>query len=168
MSFEWSDLGKTVASAAPLLGGVVGGPLGAGIGSVIASVFGVDNEPDAINQAIKADPNAAVKLREIELNHKVELENIALKQTQAELADKQNARAEHKDSYMPAVLSLSLSLVIAGIIYMLFYMEPPEGSREVLFMLLGVVIKEWGSAMQFWFGTTRSSQAKTAMMANGK
>ena len=161
---EWSDLGKTVASAAPLLGGVVGGPLGAGIGSIKASVFGVENDPDTISAAIKADPNAAIKLREIELNHKSKLEDIAFKVTQAELADKANARSEHKDSYMPAVLSCTLSLVIVGIIYLLFYSEPPEGSRDVLFMVLGVVIKEWGGSMQYWFGTTRSSQSKTKML----
>lgn len=164
MSFEWSDLGKTIASAAPLLGGVVGGPLGAGVGSIIASVFGVDNDAQAINAAIKSDPNAAVKLREIELNHKSTLEGLSVRQLAIELQDKQDAREKHKDSYMPAVLSCALSLVVTGIIYLLFYSEPPEGSREVLFMLLGVVIKEWGSAMQFWFGTTRSSQAKTVMI----
>ena len=141
MSFDWSDLGKTVASAAPLLGGVVGGPLGAGIGSIIASVFGVENEPNAIDAAIKSDPNAAIKLREIELTHKEKLEDIALKTLQSELADKQNARQEHKDSYMPAVLSCVLSLVIIGIIYLLFYLEPPEGSRDVLFIVRCAVRK---------------------------
>lgn len=161
---DWSDLGKTVASAAPLLGGVVGGPLGAGIGSIIASAFGVENEPNAIDAAIKSDPNAAVKLREIELSHKEKLEELAIKLTSLELADKQNARSEHKDSYMPAVLSCVLSLVIIGIIYLLFYLEPPEGSRDVLFIVLGAVMKEWGSAMQFWFGTTRSSQKKTSLL----
>lgn len=164
MSFEWSDLGKTVASAAPLLGGVVGGPLGAGIGSIIASVFGVEDTPSAINAAINADPDAAVKLRKIELDHKTDLERIVLDTTKAELADKQNARENHKHSLMPAILSCVLSLVIVGIIYLLFYLEPPEGSRDVLFMVLGVVIKEWGGAMQYWFGTTRSSAEKSRVL----
>ena len=164
MKINWSDLGKTVASAAPLLGGVIGGPLGSGIGSIIASAFGVADSPDAISEAIKADPGAAIKLRKIELDHKSELEGIALETTRLELADKNNARENNKHSIMPAVLSGVLSAVIVGIIYLLFYSEPPAGSRDVLFMVLGVVIKEWGGAMQYWFGTTRSSAEKSRII----
>ena len=157
---DWSKLGKTIAGFAPMLGGVVGGPAGAGIGSVIASVFGVENEPDKILQAINADPKAAVKLKEIELNNKTELERIAMQMATVEIADKQNARKEHKHSFMPAVLSILLSVVIIGIIYLLFYTPVPTESKDVLFVILGAVMKEWGSAMQFWFGTTRSSANK--------
>ena len=157
---DWSDLGKTIAGFAPLLGGVVGGPAGAGIGSIIASAFGVEDEPSAIAKAIASDPGAAIKLKEIELNNKVDLERIALDVVKTELADKQNARLNHKHSNMPAILSGVLSLVIVGIIYLLFYSPVPEGSKDVLFMLLGVVVKEWGGAMQYWFGTTRSSANK--------
>ena len=157
---DWSGLGKTIAGFAPLLGGVVGGPAGAGIGSIIASVFGVEDKPDAIARAIANDPEAAIKLKKIELDHKVELERIALETAKAEIADKQNARKENKHSNMPAILSFVLSIVIIGIIYLLFYTTVPEGSKDVLFMLLGVVVKEWGGAMQYWFGTTRSSANK--------
>lgn len=161
---DWKELGKSVAKYAPLLGGVVGGPAGAGIGGIIASALGVENDPLSISEAIKADPNIAVKLREIELNHKADLERIALETTKAELADKQNARDNHKHSGMPAILSVALSLVIVVIIYLLFYSEPPTGSKDVLFMVLGVVIKEWGGSMQYWFGTTRSSAEKSRLI----
>ena len=157
---SWSELGKTIAGYAPLLGGVVGGPAGASIGSMIASKFGVENKPDQIANAINSDPEAAIKLRSIELDNKTELEKIAMELARSEIADKQNARKENKHSVMPAVLSGVLSLIIVGIIYMLFYTVVPEGSKDVLFMLLGVVVKEWGGAMQYWFGTTRSSANK--------
>ena len=157
---DWSDLGKTIAGFAPLLGGVVGGPAGAGIGSIIASAFGAEDEPSAIAKAIASDPEAAIKLKKIELDNKVDLERIALEVVKTELADKQNARLNHKHSNMPAILSGVLSMVIVGIIYLLFYSPVPEGSKDVLFMLLGVVVKEWGGAMQYWFGTTRSSANK--------
>ena len=157
---SWSELGKTIAGYAPLLGGVVGGPAGGAIGSVIASAFGVEDKPDQLAHAIKSDPEAAIKLRKIELDNKTELEKIAMELARSEIADKQNARKENKHSVMPAVLSGVLSLIIVGIIYMLFYTVVPEGSKDVLFMLLGVVVKEWGGAMQYWFGTTRSSANK--------
>jgi len=157
---NWSELGKTIAGYAPLLGGVVGGPAGAGIGSVIASAFGVEDNPNAVLNAIKKDPQAAIKLKKIELDHKVELEKITLKMAKIEIGDKQNARVNNKHSNMPAVLSVVLTIFIIGIVSALFYTEPPEGAREVLFMLLGVVIKEWSNSLHYWYGTTRSSANK--------
>lgn len=158
---NWSDLGKNIAKFAPLLGGVVGGPAGSAIGSIIASEFGVEDKPEAVFNAVKNSPDAAVKLRKIELNNKTELERIKMEQAKTEIADKQNARVNNKHSMMPAILSCVLSLVIVGIIYLLFYTPVPEGSKDVLLVILGVVVKEWGGAMQYWFGTTRSSQDKT-------
>lgn len=160
---NWSELGKKVADYAPLLGGALG-PVGAGVGALIASEFGTENTPDAINSFMTDNPEVQVKLREIELTHKTKLQQIKLETLQAELGDKANARQAHHQSKMPACLSIGLTVLIALLVFLLFYVNVPEGSREVLFMLLGVVVKEWGSAMQFWFGTTRSSADKTRLM----
>ena len=157
---KWSELGEKIAGFAPLLGSAVGGPAGGAIGTLVASAFGSENEPDAIMTAINANPEAAIKLKTIELDNKTELQRIALETAKAEIADKQNARKENKHSKMPATLSIVLSLVIVAIIWLLFYTQVPEGSKDVLFMLLGVVVKEWGGAMQYWFGTTRSRANK--------
>lgn len=160
---NWSDLGKKVADFAPLLGSALG-PVGAGVGALISSEFGTENTPDAINSFITGNPEAQVKLREIELTHKSQLQKIKLETLQAELSDKANARQAHRQSKMPAYLSIGLTVLIAALVFLLFYVDVPSGSREVLFMLLGVVVKEWGSAMQFWFGTTRSSEDKTRLL----
>ena len=55
-------------------------------------------------------------------------------------------------------------MIVFVIVGLLFYTEPPEGAREVLFMLLGVVVKEWGGAMQYWYGTTRGSSDKNRLI----
>lgn len=160
---NWAELGKKVADFAPLLGSALG-PIGSGVGALIASEFGTENTPEAISAHMIGNPESKVKLREIELSHKAELQKLAVENTRIELADKANARSAHKQSFMPAALSVGLTVLIAVIVSMLFWVDVPSGSREVMFMLLGVVIKEWGSAMQYWFGTTRSSQDKTRMM----
>ncbi len=160
---NWSELGKKVADYAPLLGSALG-PVGAGVGALISSEFGTENTPDAIGTFLKGNPEAQVKLKEIELAHKAQLQEIKLQTLQAELGDKANARQAHSQSKMPAYLSIGLTVLIALLVFLLFYVDVPTGSREVLFMLLGVVVKEWGSAMQFWFGTTRSSADKTRLM----
>jgi len=73
---QWKDVGKVVGEFAPLLGDLLPIP-GAGIaGRLISSALGVENTPDAIHAAIKADPEAAIKLA------KIESENEALLQQQ--------------------------------------------------------------------------------------
>ena len=105
-----------------------------------------------------------MRLTEAEHEKEIKLAELTQAQLQTEADDKKNARSEHKLSLMPAMLSLLLTCFIAGIVFLLFYVEMPEGSKEVLFMLLGIVVKEWGGAMQFWFGTTRGSEEKTRLL----
>jgi K+-sensing histidine kinase KdpD len=105
-----------------------------------------------------------MRLTEAEHDKEIKLAELTQAQLQTEADDKKNARAEHKLSLMPAMLSLLLTCFIAGIVFLLFYVEMPEGSKEVLFMLLGIVVKEWGGAMQYWFGTTRGSEEKTRLL----
>ena len=98
---DWSKVVNLVKTSAPLLGTVIGGPAGTVVGglaggavSLIAQAFGIEetDNPDKIYEAIKADPESAIKLREIELNNKIELQKIALQLDRAYLQDTQNAR----------------------------------------------------------------------------
>ena len=84
---EWSDLGETIAGMAPMLGSAFG-PGGTIIGSLISSAFGGkgDEGPDELAAMIAADPQAAIKLREIESNNKVELEKLIIQGRANELA----------------------------------------------------------------------------------
>jgi len=85
---EWSDLGSSLASIAPILGGAVGGPGGAAIGSLISNMFGgkPDDSPEQLARLIEADPQAAVKLKELEYTHKVDLERLIIQGRSNELA----------------------------------------------------------------------------------
>lgn len=86
MNIDWSSIKSVVAEASPLLGTLIGGPAGATVGSMIASALGVDNHPDAVAQALKTDPQAAIKLRQMELDNKVELQKLAVQAESNRLA----------------------------------------------------------------------------------
>lgn len=90
----FDKLRGAVSKAAPLLGTALGSPL-AGIAiSLISSVFGgASNDPDDLLKRISADPEAALKLKQLQLTHEKELKQIALDEYQAQLGDLQNARA---------------------------------------------------------------------------
>lgn len=73
---DWKDLGKVVGSVAPILGTLIGGPAGTAVGALIASALGTSNTPDAVQQALQTNPDAAVKLAQIEKDRQVELQNL--------------------------------------------------------------------------------------------
>ena len=62
----WDKIKDVVGSVAPVAGSLLGGPAGGAVGSMLASALGVDNTPDAVADAIKTDPQAAIKIRQIE------------------------------------------------------------------------------------------------------
>ena len=107
-----------------------------------------------------------IKFAELEQQKQIKLAEIAASEFQTEADDKKNARLEHKESFMPAMLSCLLTIFIIAIVYLLFYVTMPDGSKEVLYMILGIILKEWGSSMQYWFGTTRSSADKNKLLAD--
>jgi len=71
---DWKELGSMVGKYAPLIGNLLPIP-GAGVaGTLLAAAFGTDKTPDAIHAAIKADPEAAIKLAKIEADNRVALQ----------------------------------------------------------------------------------------------
>lgn len=80
MATNWKDVGAGIASAAPVIGGILGSiipglgtAVGAGAGTAIkaiAAAFGLSSDatPEAIMHAVQTDPEAMVKLRVAEMD----------------------------------------------------------------------------------------------------
>jgi hypothetical protein len=108
---DWKDLAKTIAAGAPMLGTLVAGPAGGAVGSLIASVLGVGATPDEVSAALAASPDAAVKIKELEVSRQAMLQQLLVQaeanrlQTEAaELASvnstmQAEAKAEHWPTY---------------------------------------------------------------------
>lgn len=157
MGFDWKS---TLGAIAPTIATALGGPLAGVATKYVAGKLLGDEDADIESILQSPTPDQLIALKTIDAEFKKFCLDNKLKLETAEIADKQNARVENKHSIMPAILSIGLTIVIGLIVCALFYVEPPEGSREVLYMLLGAAVREWAGAMQFWFGTTRSSQQK--------
>jgi len=80
---DWKEVGAKIVDFAPLLGTFLGGPVGSAAGGlvkVLANELDLkpdESTPDKVMKAIQTDPNAALKLKEFELTHKVELQKVA-------------------------------------------------------------------------------------------
>lgn len=161
---DWSSIKKLVSKAAPLVGTALGGPAGGAVGAMLAGTLGVDPEPKAVAQALRHDPEALVKVRQFELENEKHIRNIAFQTLQAELNDKSNARETHKDSRMPATITLLMTGIVGALLLALFNTELPEGNKEVAYMLFGQAVTLWGASITYWVGTTRSSSDKSRQL----
>lgn len=83
---DWKKIVPILGSAAPILGTLLGGPAGAAVGALVASALGVGGTPDEVATALKTDPDAAVKLKQLEVTRQVELEGLLVEAEKARLA----------------------------------------------------------------------------------
>lgn len=159
---------KTLNSVAPTLAAALGGPVAGAATKFLADKLLGDESAslkDVENAIIGASPETLSSLKEIDNQFKIEMEKLGVDVFKLEVDDKKNARDNNKNSIMPAILSVSLTLIIGVLLYALFYIEPPGGAREPLSIVLGMVVKEWSNSMHYWFGTTRSSADKTRLLS---
>lgn len=175
---EITDLGRTVARFAPLLGGALSGPCGATLGSIIASVFGTDtSKPDRLQNLIITDPDAAVKLRQIEADHHLELQKIVIQAAQENLqnilADRESARqreslVDHTPlvarEKTPAILAYLLTLGVFVALASLFYFPVPPANQEVILAIVTSLTTVWVGAMGYYHGSSAGSRLKDINM----
>lgn len=162
---EWKDIGKQVASAAPVLGAALGGPIGGAAGALVASIFGVDNKPEKVSEAITADPESAMKLIELEQKHELALRQMALDERKAEMTDTQQARTTHQGAWMPWALTLILSVMISAMVAALIWISIPPDNKEVVYLIVGQLIGAFSTAISYWLGSSRGSVIKDERLA---
>lgn len=157
-------------SLGSLIGGIAGGPLGSGIGgavgrgaaAAIGAALGVPPTPEAITQAVAADPAVAqAKLAGIEADAKVQADY---------LADVANARAMQLGlvqnhswvQNMPAIVTLLIFSAWIVLTVALYFVqaEIPERVYQLLSQAYGAANLALGTAIAFWLGSSRSSQIK--------
>lgn len=173
---DWKDIGKTIAGAAPLIGSVIGGPAGGAVGTLISKALGCEDKPEAIAEVIKADPEALLKLEALEKSHQVELERLLLEGEQARLADVQSARSREveitkstgKRDVNLYVLAWTVVVGFFGLMSLLCFKALPEDSNGVVFMLFGALTTGFGEVLNYFFGSSKSSADKTAIISRGK
>jgi hypothetical protein len=176
---NWKDVGGYVKQYAPALGAAIGGPAGGAIGgavSLIAGAFGITDPeptPDQVMAAVKADPQAALKLQEINTRHRERLEELALEGDKAYLGDRQNARARDLALQQTGQRNTRANLMIAGdvlglivCLLIVFLVKDLPGEAQTLVVTFGSYFGlGLRDAHQFEFGSSRGSKEKDLLRA---
>jgi hypothetical protein len=166
MAVDWKKVGRAVADAAPALGGLLGGPAGATAGALIASTLGSASDPDAVLEKLKLDPDALMKIRQLEYDEREHIRAMQIEALRLELADVQSARATHANHWMPSMITGVLALMVGCLSYYLITQAVPNENREMVVYVMGQLTGMFNGAVTYWIGTSVGSARKTDMLAN--
>jgi hypothetical protein len=153
-------------SAAPGLATLVAGPVGGMAVKAIASKFGVEDTVEAVTAHLQANPDDALKLKEIDLKQ-FELENqdrdSARKMQIAALGqdDKEAKNFIYRFAWFWSITSVIYFFCVT-------FVKMPEGSRDFANIILGFILgTAIASIFNFFYGSSKSSKDKTDAMSKG-
>lgn len=170
---DWKDL---VGKVAPWIGTALGGPLGgAAVGAIADALNLSDRTEEAVKAALsgttpeqmlalkRADQEFAVKLQEIGFNSAKDMEGLAT-------ADRDSARKREISIGDKTTRNLAYAITAGffGILAYLLVGSVPDGSRDILNIMLGSLGTAWISVIAYYFGSTKGSQAKTDLLAKAQ
>lgn len=183
---EWKDVGNAIAEFAPGLAGVLGGVFGGGaVGTLastgvtaICSALGLKStaKPDEVLEAIKANPEAVLKLKQAEMDFKIKIGEQRLDEIKAGLADVASARNREievtkvtgKRDINQYILAWVMVGGFFGLTGLLLFHSVPSAQNNVIFMLFGALAAGFGSVMNYYFGSSKGSSEKTQLLAQAE
>ena len=125
----------------------------------------IENADDVakVVQIIKSDAQLQTEL-------KMQLSQERLETARIHSADRVSARTMAQRTTLHAVAVCVISVIITigfGIMLWLVLAKPlPEGNSEIIYILLGTLAAGFTQTLNFWLGSSRSSQDKSQMMSD--
>lgn len=166
MDFNWKGL---LGKVAPVLGTAIGGPFGAMAGGLINAALGLGEDADEAARAqalAKATPEQLLAIQQAEQQFKLDMERLGVDIARIDADDRKSAREREmavRDS-VPGTLAVFLTLGFFGLLGWMMYKAPPEGSRDILNIMLGSLGTGWVTMLAYYFGSSAGSARKDAML----
>ena len=182
----WDKIKELIGDSAPVVGGLLGGPAGATVGGLISKALGVENNASAIEAELVNNPDALVKLRELEMSkeiavlksqydNKVEDNRHEEHYANVNVGDKQNARGNNHLYELQTDIgkrifvqtSIIVPLLIMINILLISYandLKLGEAMISMVSTLIGIALnnayRERQSMIEFLFGSSIGSRMK--------
>ena len=182
----WDKIKELIGDSAPVVGGLLGGPAGAAVGGLISKALGVENNASAIEKELINNPDAFLKLKELEMSkelamlkaqydNKVEDNRHEEHYANVNVGDKQNARSNgHLYSSQAEIgqkifiqTSIIIPLLIMIDLLLVSYASDLKLSEAMIAgvsTLIGIALnnayRERQSVIEFYFGSSIGSKTK--------
>lgn len=138
---------------APAAATALGGPLAGTAAAIIGDKLGVAPTPAAIAQAITADPAAAARLAELDIQLAT-----------AAMADVQHARETVGGSRWSYVIDSAIIVLVGVLIYAAVFRTVPDSNQQALNIILGAILGAFGTVVAYHRGSSAGSAARAAQI----
>jgi hypothetical protein len=167
------DVKSILATVAPWIGTALGGPLGGMAVTAAADALGLSDKTEAaIKLAIGgASPDDMLKLKQADNAFSAQMQAIGFANVEAmaklDNADRDSARNREiqvKD-ITPKVLAYLVTAGFFGMLAAMLFKIIPDENRDILNIMLGALSSTFTAVVSYYYGSTRGSEAKSAMLA---
>lgn len=165
-----SKITDIIGKIAPTVATVLGGPFAGMAVEALGDALGISQPTKAkietalATSQLNGEQLLALRKAEIDLQAKLADNGIQLEQIAATDRDSARKMQIAQPSYWPGVLSAITTLAVLGVIAArMIGAALPNDPTTV--QLIGSLTTGWGLCLSYWFGTTRNSANKDALLA---
>ena len=148
-----------VGAVAPTLGTALGGPLGGMASGVISKVLGVDNNQQAIENAIhNATPEQLLEIKKAEKDFEVKMQQLNVDVFDLETKEKQHARSMFSKDWTARIIGIAMIGGFLGYIFLVTLQPPEQNSEALINLVLGYLGGLASAVISFYFGASHKEK----------
>lgn len=161
-----AKFGPLLGQVAPSIATALGGPLaGVAVRTLSNALFGhEDASEEQVSEALSnATPDQLAAIKKIDADFKVQMKSLDIDLERIAAGDRDSARkmqSETKD-WTPKILAFFITFGFFGALVWILVFGIPKTGTEVILMMLGSLSSAWTGVVQFYYGSSAGSKAKT-------
>ena len=157
-------------AALPTIATALGGPLAGVAVGFIADKLGLEEKTvEAVQAAISgASPDQLIALKQIDADLAKYFAGLDIKLEEIAAADRESARgreAKTGDTATPRWMAFLVTGGFFGALGWLMVNGKPDFGGDAMLIMLGALGQAWGAIISYYFGSTKGSAEKTALLA---
>jgi len=161
-----AKFGPLLGQIAPSIATALGGPLaGVAVRTLSNALFGhEDGTEQQVSDALSsATPDQLATIKKIDADFKVRMKELDIDLERISAGDRDSARQMQRDTkdWVPKVLAIVITLGFFGILIWMLLNGMPKTGTEALLMMLGALGTAWTGVVNFYYGSSAGSKAKT-------
>jgi len=161
-----AKFGPLLGQVAPSIATALGGPLaGMAVKTLSSVLLGHENgTEEQISEAMaSATPEQLAAIKKIDADFKVRMKELDIDLERISAGDRDSARKMQTETrdWVPKVLAIVITLGFFGILIWMLLNGMPQTGTEALLMMLGALGTAWTGVVNFYYGSSAGSKAKT-------
>jgi len=162
------NFGPVIGAVAPTIATALGGPLaGMAVRALSGALFGGDESKgvDDISQLLGGvTPDHLAQMKQIDDDFKAKMAslNVDFAKIAEDNTDSARQMQISTKDWIPRVLAVFVSVGFFGILLVMLLVPMPKS--DAFTILLGALAAGWGGVMNFYFGSSAGSKAKTDIL----